>query len=97
MTIFALVSILVVATSLPGLHAKGDDSDTLAQAVAWLEKASHRIIRASRRTMTDGTAAFPPFPPPETKLPALRKPVATDPTRGIRPAAASSAGAFLDC
>jgi hypothetical protein len=33
---------------------------TLAEAVAWLENESHRIIRASRRTMKDGTAAFPP-------------------------------------
>ncbi|MCK5102134.1 MAG: exo-alpha-sialidase, partial [Cyclobacteriaceae bacterium] len=29
-------------------------------AVSWLEKEAHRIIRASMRTMNDGTAAFPP-------------------------------------
>ncbi len=33
---------------------------TLAEAVAWLDGEAHRIIRASRRTMSDGTAAFPP-------------------------------------
>jgi len=32
----------------------------MADAVRWLEKESHRIIRASKRTMNDGTAAFPP-------------------------------------
>ncbi|MHB8902468.1 MAG: glucosidase family protein, partial [Thermoguttaceae bacterium] len=32
----------------------------LPDAVAWLEKEAHRIIRASKRTMKDGTAAFPP-------------------------------------
>ena len=40
--------------------AAQDGSATLADAVSWLEKESHRIIRASRRTMKDGTAAFPP-------------------------------------
>lgn len=29
-------------------------------AVSWLESEAHRIIRASKRTMEDGTAAFPP-------------------------------------
>jgi len=29
-------------------------------AVLWLEKEAHRLIRASRRTMHDGSAAFPP-------------------------------------
>lgn len=33
---------------------------TLAEAVSWLESESHRLIRASRRMMKDGTAAFPP-------------------------------------
>jgi hypothetical protein len=32
----------------------------LSDAVGWLEKEAHRIIRASQRTMQDGTAAFPP-------------------------------------
>ncbi len=29
-------------------------------AVLWLEKEAHRLIRTSRRTMHDGSAAFPP-------------------------------------
>ncbi len=33
---------------------------TLADAVAWLEGEANRLVHASRRTMSDGTAAFPP-------------------------------------
>ena len=33
---------------------------TLVEAVAWLEGEAHRLIRASRRTMRNGTLAFPP-------------------------------------
>ncbi len=33
---------------------------TVSEAVSWLESESHRLIRASRRTMKDGTSAFPP-------------------------------------
>ena len=36
------------------------DSAALSEAVSWLEKESHRLIRASRRTMKDGISAFPP-------------------------------------
>ena len=36
------------------------DSAALSEAVSWLENESHRLIRASRRTMKDGTSAFPP-------------------------------------
>ena len=32
----------------------------VADAVLWLEKEADRIIRASKRRMKDGTAAFPP-------------------------------------
>lgn len=32
----------------------------LAQAVQWLEREAHRVIRASLRPMKDGTSAFPP-------------------------------------
>ncbi len=32
----------------------------LTDAVKWLKDESHRLIRASRRTMKDGTVAFPP-------------------------------------
>jgi hypothetical protein len=34
--------------------------ETLADAVTRLKNESHRLIRASRRTMKDGTVAFPP-------------------------------------
>ena len=33
---------------------------TLSEAVSWLENESHRLIRSSKRTMKNGTAAFPP-------------------------------------
>jgi len=36
------------------------DSAALSEAVRWLENESQRLVRASRRTMKDGTAAFPP-------------------------------------
>ena len=36
------------------------DSAALPDVVSWLENESHRLIRASRRTMKDGTSAFPP-------------------------------------
>lgn len=36
------------------------DSAALSEAFKWLENESHRLIRASRRTMKDGTVAFPP-------------------------------------
>lgn len=34
--------------------------EKIAEAVSWLETEAHRIIRASRREMKDGAAAFPP-------------------------------------
>jgi len=37
-----------------------DPPTTLSEAVTWLEGEAQRIIRASKRTMADGTAAFPP-------------------------------------
>jgi hypothetical protein len=37
-----------------------DDSAALSGAIKWLENESRRLIRASRRTMKDGTSAFPP-------------------------------------
>ncbi len=36
------------------------EDQSFHDAVLWLEKEAHRIIRASMRTMNDGTAAFPP-------------------------------------
>jgi len=57
---FGLLSIFVVTMALCGLNAGEDESDTLTDAVTWLEKASCRMIRAAERTMSDGTAAFTP-------------------------------------
>jgi glycogen debranching enzyme len=45
----------------PIAHADdGNPVDNLNDAIAWLEAESHRMIRDCRRTMADGTAAFPP-------------------------------------
>lgn len=55
-----ILSMVVVTTALFGQQTEQDEPETLAEAVAWMEEASLRIIRASRRTMADGTAAFPP-------------------------------------
>ena len=42
-------------------NAKGDTERVqIAEAVNWLKNESHRLIRASRRTMKDDIAAFPP-------------------------------------
>jgi len=41
-------------------HRMDSKSNELTAAVSWLENEAHRIIRASRREMKDGTAAFPP-------------------------------------
>ncbi len=40
--------------------AGGSKPMALSEAVAWLEQEADRIIRASVRSMQDGTAAFPP-------------------------------------
>ncbi|MHC4537573.1 MAG: hypothetical protein ACYS6K_26875 [Planctomycetota bacterium] len=51
----------ITALSLAGGNANAvADSAALSEAVNWLENESHRLIRASRRIMKDGTAAFPP-------------------------------------
>jgi hypothetical protein len=58
----SLVAAMLVGVSfMPGVvqGAQGG-SATLSGAVSWLQSESHRIIRASKRTMKDGTAAFPP-------------------------------------
>lgn len=55
---------LIQAMLLSMLLAPSTDSvggpETLSDAVAWLQGEAHRIVRASKRTMSDGTAAFPP-------------------------------------
>jgi len=57
---FILVLLIVafmLASEIPAILAR---PATLAEAVTWLENESHRLIRAGKRTMKDGTAAFPP-------------------------------------
>ncbi|HCO94333.1 MAG TPA: hypothetical protein DIU00_10330 [Phycisphaerales bacterium] len=57
---FILVLLIVafmLASEIPAVLAR---PATLAEAVTWLESESHRLIRAGKRTMKDGTAAFPP-------------------------------------
>ena len=53
-----LLLILVAKTQVTAGQASV--SDSLSEAVQWLETEAHRIIRVSLRTMADGTAAFPP-------------------------------------
>ena len=53
LSIVALISAGQITYALAG-------PATLSEAVAWLESESDRLIRASKRTMRDGTAAFPP-------------------------------------
>jgi len=51
---------LIVLFVAPGAEAQKASNQSVLDAVAWLEKEAHRIIRASKREMKDGTAAFPP-------------------------------------
>ena len=55
--LFLLIVALVLSTGSSEALA---GSATLMQAVTWLESESNRLIRASKRVMKDGTAAFPP-------------------------------------
>jgi hypothetical protein len=55
--IVLLWSVLTPSQTSPASQAP---SGALSEAISWLQDESHRIIRASRRTMQDGTAAFPP-------------------------------------
>jgi len=56
--VFVLPAVaLVSAAQVTGALARPAN---LAGAVTWLESESHRLIRAGKRTMKDGTAAFPP-------------------------------------
>lgn len=53
------VSIVLLLLSGTGVAAQTEPA-VLSDAVAWLQGEAHRIVRASKRTMSDGTAAFPP-------------------------------------
>ncbi|MCL5280572.1 MAG: hypothetical protein M1376_11760 [Planctomycetes bacterium] len=57
-----LIITLLVLT-LPGTgtaRTSREEIGTLADALSWLQQESRRMVRASQRTMKDGTAAFPP-------------------------------------
>lgn len=56
---FALAGICMLWFNAPAAENAGE-IQTLADAVSWLEKEAHRLIRESKRVMKDGTAAFPP-------------------------------------
>jgi len=57
------VVLTVLASNIAAIAAEDGmrkGSHEVAEAVSWLEAEAHRIIRASKREMHDGTAAFPP-------------------------------------
>jgi hypothetical protein len=55
--LFLLIAAFMLTAEIPEALA---GPATLAEAVTWLESESRRLIRASERTMKDGTVAFPP-------------------------------------
>ena len=57
LVLFFLIAALTLAAEITNAVA---GSAPMAEAVTWLENESHRMIRAGRRTMKDGTSAFPP-------------------------------------
>ncbi len=55
------ITIHLPALFLVGAAYAGPDRPAaFTNAVSWLQQESHRIVRASQRTMKDGTTAFPP-------------------------------------
>lgn len=56
---WAAVFVFVVCCTAINV-AQGAEPQTVEQAVAWLRAKSKEMIQASRRTMKDGVAAFPP-------------------------------------
>jgi hypothetical protein len=58
---YLILLLLIVALTLAtGISEAFVGSTTITEAVTWLESESHCLIRASKRMMKDGTAAFPP-------------------------------------
>jgi len=59
-----IFTVFVLPTLIPVGNVSADEKNdlpmSLSDAVSWLEKEAHRIIRASEREMKDGTSAFPP-------------------------------------
>jgi hypothetical protein len=54
--------VLAISTLFPKNSAamNEEEAPSLSDAASWLEREAHRIIRASKRSMEDGTSAFPP-------------------------------------
>jgi glycogen debranching enzyme len=50
----------LMAASVGSIARAAEAPGELQKAVAWLDRESHRMIRACRHTMNDGTTAFPP-------------------------------------
>jgi hypothetical protein len=57
---FVLFCVIAAPVLAVGNADAGIDTASLMEAVKWLEDESQLLIRASRRTMKDGTSAFPP-------------------------------------
>ncbi len=57
---FILLLLIAILMLAAGNSEALAGSATLTEAVIWLESESHRLIRASKRMMKDGTSAFPP-------------------------------------
>ena len=55
-----VVSIILALVSTAQVADTPAHTTSVAESVSWLTSESNRLIRASRRTMADGTAAFPP-------------------------------------
>jgi hypothetical protein len=56
-----IVTMLLVVSSWPAVVPEAQEgTETVVGTVSWLQKESHRMIRAAKRTMKDGTTAFPP-------------------------------------
>jgi hypothetical protein len=56
----AMAVLIVVSFGAGARSASQPREATLSEAVSWLQGEAHRIVRASKRTMSDGTTAFPP-------------------------------------
>jgi len=56
-----IAALLLVGSPWPAVIPETPEGTaTLSGAVSWLQNESHRMVRAAKRTMKDGTAAFPP-------------------------------------
>ena len=60
-TALALGGMCVALAATPSIAVSArEPANTLADATAWLRAEAKRMIRASRRSMQSGVAAFPP-------------------------------------